>query len=1060
MCPLRMRCVAVSLCIAAVLVFCSAPAVAQTDSGTVSGRVLDPTGLSISGAHVGLIDIDRDTAEATVTNNSGLYTFHAVHPGRYRMEVEAKGFKVVNVTGLTVNTQANLEQNFELSVGSVSESITVEAKASDISTSVNTVVDRQTVENLPLNGRSFQSLIELTPGVVVTPTSNGTDSGQFSVNGQRASANYFMVDGVSANIGASSNFNSTQQAGGAMPGLSALGGTNSLVSVDALQEFRIQTSTYAPEFGRTPGAQISIETRSGTNQFHGAVFEYLRNDVLDASNWFNGTTNPPLKKSPERQHDFGGVFGGPILKNRTFFFFSYEQQIVRLPRTIVSKVPSLAVRQDPATPAAILPLLNAYPLPNGPQSAADVTNEIAPFSASFFDPATLKATSLRLDHKLSDRLVLFGRYNFSPSELLTRGDGTTLAANNVTRFAIKTETLTLGAVWSPKATATNDIRFNYSRNRASGGQSLDSFGGAVVPADSFFLPAPGLTTKTGGGAFTIISTGVLRVGPLANELQRQINLVETFSIQKGHHEIKLGVDYRRLSPNVATIPFNVATVFRNVPSAVSLRPFSFAKLEANPVSILFHNLGIYAQDTWRAAPRLSLTYGLRWDVDFAPSTAHGPDFLALTNVDDPNTLALAPPGSPVFHTRYNNFAPRVGATYLLLPASKHETVVRGGFGVFYDLATTQTADLFEKGFLFPFGANTFCFVVCNGVSLTFPLSATLMQPLPIVFSPTQPLNGFDPNLRLPYSLQWNVALEQSLSDKQAVSASYVGAVGRRLIQENQDIIPPGSPRFAVVIGNHATSDYHALQLQFRRQMSRGLQALASYAWSHSIDDVSSSTGQLQNEGLVRASSAFDVRHSFSAGVSYQVPKPVANVVLKKIAGGWSVDSMIQGRSAVPVDVTVASLFGLGSSTFAVRPDVVPGQPLYLFGPQFPGGKAFNPSAFVNPPTDPLTGVALREGNLGRNALRGFGAFQWDFAASRTFALRETLHLQFRAELFNLLNHPNFADPVSSFGTPSFGRSTETLNQGLAGTSSPNGGLSPLYQIGGPRSGQLALKLSF
>jgi carboxypeptidase family protein/TonB-dependent receptor-like protein len=1059
--PLRMSCVGIPGCLlAAVIVFLAVSATAQTDSGTVSGRIVDPTGLSIAGVHVRLIDIDRDTTVATVTNNSGLYTFHAVHPGRYRMEVEAKGFRAVNVTGLTVNTQANLEQNFALAIGSISESITVEAKATEISPSVSTVVDRQFAENLPLNGRSFQTLIQLTPGAVVTPTSNA-DSGQFSVNGQRSSANYFMVDGVSANIGASITSTSTQNAGGSMPGLSALGGTNNLVSVDALQEFRIQTSTYGPEFGRTPGAQVSIETRSGTNQFHGTGFEYFRNDVLDASNWFNGTTNPPLKKSKERQNDFGGVFGGPIFKNRTFFFFSYEQQIVRLPRTIVSKVPSLAVRQDPATPAAILPLLNAYPLPNGTPTAADVTNQPAPFSASFFDPSTLKTASLRVDHKLSDGLIVFGRYNYSPSELLTRGNGVGLAVNDVTRFSVKTETLTLGAVWSPAASVTSDFRVNYSRNRASGGQSLDSFGGAVVPPDSLFLPAL-FTSKTGSGALGISTTGSLQIGPLVNELQRQINLVDTFSLQKGDHAFKLGVDYRRLSPNVATIPYALGANFSNVSSAVSLHPSSVRRLVTNPVTILFHNLGVYAQDTWKATPRLSLTSGLRWDIDFAPSTAHGPDFLALTNVDDPNTLALAPPGSPVFRTRYNNFAPRVGLAYLLSQAPKHETVLRGGFGVFYDLATTQTANLFEANPLFPFGSSINCFAVCNGVSLTFPLPAPVMQPPPITLSPTQTLTGFDPNLRLPYSLHWNVILEQSLSDRQGVSVSYVAAVGRRLIQEQFEFAPPSGPRVAVVIGNHATSDYHALQLQFRRQMSRGLQALASYAWSHSLDDGSSSTQLLQNfsSAFGRASSAFDVRHSFAAGVTYQVPGPVTNAVLKNIAGGWSIDSMIQGRSATPVDVIVTSLSGIGSSVFAVRPDVVPGQPLYLFGSQFPGGKAFNPNAFINPPTDPVTHVALREGNLGRNALRGFGAFQWDLAASRTFALREKLHLKFRAELFNFLNHPNFADPAGFLGIANFGLSTQTLNQGLSGGPIGSGGFSPLYQLGGPRSGQLAMKLSF
>src|SRR5208282_1663526 len=229
-----------------------------------------------------------------------------------------------------------------------------------------TVVDRTFADNLPLNGRSFQTLIMLTPGVVVTQTAYD-DQGQFSVNGQRADANYFTVDGVSANFGVTGFLPLVQAAGGALPALSVAGGTNSLVSVDAMQEFRVQTSSFAPEFGRTPGGQISIATRSGTNDFHGTLFEYFRNDVLDSNDWFNGyTNNPPLPKAEERQNDFGGVLGGPIIKNRTFFFFSYEGLRLRLPQTAISSVPDVGSRQTPNDPA-MQQFLNAYPLPNGPE---------------------------------------------------------------------------------------------------------------------------------------------------------------------------------------------------------------------------------------------------------------------------------------------------------------------------------------------------------------------------------------------------------------------------------------------------------------------------------------------------------------------------------------------------------------------------------------------------------------------------------------------------------------------------------------------------------------------
>ena len=306
---------------------------AQTESGTIRGSVTDPSGAVVPGASVRLIDDDRGLQTEVATGSGGSYSFSSVRPARYRMEVEKSGFKVIRLTGMTVNVQENLQENFKLDVGNVSESITVEADAVNVNMTdgtVSTLIDRHFAENLPLNGRSFQTLIMLTPGVVVTPTAFD-DQGQFSVSGQRADANYFTIDGVSANFGVTGYFPLVQTAGGALPALSVSGGTNSLVSVDAMQEFRLQTSSFSPEFGRTPGGQISIATRSGTNAFHGTLFEYLRNSALDANDWFADLNR--LAKPAERQNDFGGVFGGPLVKDKTFFFFSYEGLRLRLPST-------------------------------------------------------------------------------------------------------------------------------------------------------------------------------------------------------------------------------------------------------------------------------------------------------------------------------------------------------------------------------------------------------------------------------------------------------------------------------------------------------------------------------------------------------------------------------------------------------------------------------------------------------------------------------------------------------------------------------------------------------
>src|SRR5712664_3472171 len=297
--------------------------VGQTETATVSGLVADRTGAAVPGAEVRLQSVERGTITTTTTNDAGIYVFPNVHPGQYQISLQKQGFKQVDLLGLIVNVQDHIEQNFRLQLGSVAESVTVNANDMHLNTTdatVSTVIDRQFAENLPMNGRSFQTLILLTPGVNVAPV-NLFDGGQFSVNGQRPSSNYWMVDGVSANIGISAGTVPGNGLAGSLGSFSALGGTNSLVSVDAMQEFRIETSTYAPEFGRAPGAQISIVTRSGTNRFHGTSFDYFRNDVLDSSSWFNGYTNvPSLQKAEERQNDFGGTFSGPLLKNRTFFF--------------------------------------------------------------------------------------------------------------------------------------------------------------------------------------------------------------------------------------------------------------------------------------------------------------------------------------------------------------------------------------------------------------------------------------------------------------------------------------------------------------------------------------------------------------------------------------------------------------------------------------------------------------------------------------------------------------------------------------------------------------------
>ena len=1044
---------------------------AQSPNGIINGLVLDPAGRAIAGSEIRIVNDATGVQYIGKTNDEGIYVVTNLPPGTYRLQVSKIGFKTLIKPDIILNVQDLLAINFTLPLGAASETITVVGGAPLMNTesaAVSTVVDRQFAENLPMNGRSFQTLIQLTPGVVLTPNNQGAE-GQFSVNGQRAASNYWMVDGVSANIGTGANFNAGNGVGGALGAFSVLGGTNSLVSIDAMQEFRIQTSSYAPEFGRTPGAQISIVTRSGTSEFHGTAFDYLRNSGLDANNWF--ADEEGLPKPEERQNDFGGTFSGPIVKDRTFFFFSYEGLRLRLPETTLTGVPDQTARYS-AVPA-VQPFLNAYPLPNG---ADDPTTGVAQFNASYSNPATLDAYSLRVDHKLTHRLSLFGRYNYSPSDLHDRAASTLYALSDVEAIRITTQTATAAAVWAITPFAANDFRFNYSSTNASSSSSLDNFGGAVPPAT---LPFPnGYSTENAAFIFGVfgLSHPYIFLGNNTLSIQRQINLVDGLSVQKGSHNLKFGIDYRRLSPSHDPGLYSQSPIFLNVDSAVAGN-LGFASLQSLRASTFrLQNLGLFAQDTWRVDPRLTVTYGLRWDIDFAPSSTSGPSIPAVTgyNLNNLSSLALAPAGTSPFATRFGNVAPRLGVAYQLSGSQNWGRVVRGGFGVFYDLATSEVGN--TLGTYYPFGASSFVLGPAFGGTATFPLSSSEASPPAITPAELSArgavLSAFDPHLVLPYTLEWNVAFEQELGKEQSVSASYIGAVGRRLLQTADISSPNSNFANAALIGNTAASDYQALQIQFQRRLSRGLQVLSSYTWSHSIDDGSVGTYGFGSDyvpglspGSNRGPSDFDLRNAFSAGLTYDVPVPKTNRFGDATLKGWSLDSVIQAWSAPPVSVYYSAFQTLLGAQAQVRPDVVPGQPLYLSGSQYPGGKALNPAAFTAPPTDPTTGLPLRQGDLGRNALRGFGAAQWDFAVHRDFAIRESLKLQFRAEMFNVLNHPNFAPPVGDLESPQslnpqFGLSTQMLGQYLGGANVGGGGFNELYQVGGPRSIQIALKLMF
>jgi hypothetical protein len=1003
----------------------------------ISGLIRDSSEAGVPGASITAVEEATKAARTAISSGEGAYSIALLPPGGYTIEVRANGFQTVRRTDVKLETGQSARLDFALQPAGVQQAVTVSAEALLLRTdaaAVSTVINRQFVENLPLNGRSFQSLIAVTPGVVMTRATFG-EQGQFSVNGQRANANYFTIDGVSANIGVSAGLTLVQSASGSLPGLGATGGTNTLVSVEALEEFRVQTSGYAPEYGRMPGGQVSILTRSGTNQFHGALFDFFRNDALDATDWFANAyslPNPAL-----RQHDFGGVFGGPIRRNRTFFFGSYEGLRLRQPQVESTDVPSLFVRES--SPKAIRTLLNAFPLPNRP----DGKFGFSPFVASYTDTSSLDATSVRIDQLVGARATLFGRYNHAPSNSTAR----LYALSNPTDTIANTDTLTAGATLMFSPRLNNEVRFNYSHTSGESYARLDNFGGAVPFDPSAFFPTFADVKNSFGGLF--LNGGINSnwyLGKNVQNAQRQYNVVDVMAYTIGAHQLKFGMDYRRIATLNSPRAYDLFAYFAGAFSAIGGHT-SLTTIEAQEnITVYFNNLSAFVQDVWKISPRMTLTYGARWEFNPAP---HGSRPLyTFQNYDDPRNIQPAPVGTPLYRSTWKNLAPRIGATYALDSREGRETTVRAGLGLFYDLGA---------GIISQAASGWPYFRQQNYLQGTFlPLPDEAAAPPPFSFaSPINSIYGAERGLSLPVTYQWNVAMERGLGRSNVLSVSYVAAAGRRLLRQEYWVNPNDNITYAYLLRNNAFSNFQSLQAQFQRRLAHGLQALVSYTYGKSLDNNSNdSSSHLIALAIDPKNdygpSDFDIRQTLSAAFTWQVPSVRGR--WKPLARDWALDGVVLARSSTPVDVTYYHDIGYGLYTF--RPDVVPGQPLYLSDPNVAGGQRFNADAFETPNTYPG-----RQGTLGRNVMRGFPIEQLNLSIRREFPLYERARLQFRAEMFNALNHPAFADPSGAMLSPQFGYSTEMLGRSL-GRGGVNGGLNPLYQIGGPRSIQLALRIAF
>lgn len=1031
------------------LIFCFCPLAVYAQTAEVGGAVQDPSGAVIPKASVEFRNQDTGIRRQTVTNGDGIYHIAGIDPGKYDATVEAKGFKTLTRENIVFQVGENAEISFSMQVGQASQTVTVNGGGLQINTtdgSVSTVVDRNFVANMPLNGRSFQDLIELTPGVVTqSPQTGGTsgDTGEFSVNGQRDAANVYTVDGVNANTGGYALGTASPGTSGSLPAATALGTTQSLVSVDDLQEFRVNSSSYSAEYGLSPGGQFSFETRSGANDWHGSAFDYLRNDALDANNWFNDYTTPITPKTAERQNDFGGTFGGPLLlpkiydgRNRSFFFFSYEGLRLAEPQAaLTTYVPSIALRQ--AAPSVLQPLLNAFPVPTG----AALSNGLAPFVGAYSLPGSLDSTSIRFDQQLTSKVKMFYRLSDTQSATASRyANGLSV----VESIGQSNYTNTLGITSTLSNNSVNDFRLNYTSSTGSDSSVLDNFGGAT-PVDMVQIQGINATSNPGAEAgvglyFTGYTEALFQYH--THQPQNVWNSNDSTSISLGHQTLKFGVDFRRISSELIPRSPYVFSIF-NTSAGVTSNTSEYGLVEvtsrSNPA---YTNFAAYIQDELRASNRMNLSLGLRWEVNPPPISTSGQlPYIAVGDLSNPSSLTLAPEGTRFWKTTYYNFAPRLGIAYRLHDEPGKETVLRAGGGVFFDAGQQDSTSAFGQSGSVGQTADA----LYDGAS--YPLTPAQLK-VQVADPPVAPYSAiayyFPSRLQLPYTLQWNVSIEQALGRAQSLTISYVGSNGRRLVSQ-QNVYPANADFKSdglMVENSGTTSSYNALQIQFQRTLSRGFQVLASYNWSHSIDFGSQDSEFAQ----IRGNSDYDVRNNFNLAATYDAPRIESNRIIDALANRWSFDTRFSARTAFPV-ILDGNQITLPNGTSAYQGlNLIPNVPVYLYAKGLPGGRQINPSAFSLPAKNAY-------GNAPRNFVRGFGMNQLDLAVRRTFPIVERLNLQFRAEMFNILNHPDFGYIYPYYGGVQFGQATKTLNESLST-------LNALYQQGGPRSMQLSLRLQF
>ncbi len=1052
------------------LLLLAATGFGQNIRGTILGTVRDPSGGVIKGAKVTVRHISTGLVREETTNDAGEYRFAQLPVGQYDLSAEQSGFKKVERAGIQLQVDDYLRVDVDLSVGAVTETIAVEAAAPVIQTdsaTVGNVVDNKKVTELPLNGRNFLQLNLLVPGANqgVKGSQNQTQGGSISVNGAREQANNFLLDGVDNNDLAINQYSVA-------------------ISTEAIQEFKVQASTYTAEFGRSGGAQVNIATKSGTNQFHGVLYEYLRNANLDAKNFFDRPgTIPPFKRN-----QFGASAGGPVIKDKTFFFFNWESTRVRQGITRVATVPTADMKHGnfsallPGTviydPGSLNAQLVRTPF-SGNIIPPDKINKVGQAIANLYpDPNTSVGTSSglftsspgksddfnqytgRVDHRFGQNDNLFVRYSFIKEDRFDTFDPF-CSVTNVPGWGCNTlnggQNFVVSHVHLFGSNKVNELRLGYNRTR-----------GGIFQQDQ----STDLSTQLGilgtsrspldFGFVRILPSGYDSVGDGGNLPQdRKDNtyqVTDSFAWTTGSHSFKFGGDFRRFQlnlrfdsnarGNVTFTPFytrsaantgtggnSIAEMLLGDPQASAVSR-SFAGATGNTVTAFrTYSLNYFVQDDWRVRPNLTLNLGLRWEYN-SPVI----DKYNHLGTFDPsvsgNIRVSTPQKQDLYEVSKKQFAPRIGIAYTPFGP---KTVFRAGYGIFWDdkLLNIHLTPALSPPFLIPLNFNP----STNGVP-----NIDIANP----FGGQAATGGFAAStwlenpFRNGYVQQWSFNIQRELPAAMGFTIGYVGAKGTHLDHQYNANLPQPSalfvqanrpyPTFANITVNSASasSAYHALQVSLEKRFSKGLSFLAGYTWSKAIDDGSAWNATVLNVfnfHAERGLSTFDTRHRFVASYTYDLPFGRGRTfgsnwsgLANEILGGWQTNGIVTFQSGNPLDIQagLTTLTGTNSNT---RPDVNGNPNDFAHDP----ARWFNTSVFSN-------NFLGRFGNAGRTFVIGPGTADFDFALLKRFPLfSENRYLQFRSEFFNLANHPNFDNPTANNLTvvsPTFGRITS------AGASDP------------------------